>query len=652
MRALALLALTACTLDASSKPECVEDDHCNYPPGHCVEQVCYRNVAPTGRPDVIYVHGPDATSVVVVDVVRNDVDPEGDPMRIAEVRRDDPSTGSIWTRSSTTVEIRASQVPATYGYRVRDDDDVNEDWIPITLAKLPSALTIPVEAGTSVSLTNVLGSIVDTSQISLITAPAVGSLAGTLPDVSYVPPADFCGTDMIAYRIAAANGTFDVAIMFEVGILLNDEERDIEFGSSTTIDVLADERGGLELVAVDHATATISTGKDTLIVTPPVNVGGSYTIEYTAKDSRECEGRGALTVNVSFPTRVVVGEGLTGDAFDATLSADGRFLAFTSADATIVSGDTNGTSDVFVLDLATNTTERVSVASNGTQANEGSSNPTISADGRWVAFVSRATNLAAADTTSIEDIYLHDRTTGTTTLVSVSIDNTGSDHASLTPHISADGTRIVFASSATRLVSGDTNDVLDIFLRDTTTSTTIRVSQTSAGAQAPFAAHVRPRVSGNGRYVALSTSSSLDGTNQSGTFLVDTAGSAVSRIDSSGEVDIDDVGRFIAQANGSVNIVDRVVENKTSLGAGTYPALSADGRFVAYANLKGVLARGTGTPVEVSVDRAGAPVAAAPLRRPELSGDGRWVVYSTSEWPGYQGRFVIVRVYNLAHTGS
>lgn len=652
MRALALLALTACSLDAASKPECVTDNDCNYPPGHCVEQVCYPNVVPTGQPDVIYVLGASATTVVVGDVLRNDVDPDGSDIRIAEVRRDDPSTGAI-VYTGSKVEIKATRVPATYGYRVRDSDGVNFDWITVTLAKLPSAMSIPVEAGTSVSLANVFGSIVDPSQVTLITPPTVGMLTGTLPDVTYVPPSDFCGTDMSAYRITAANGTFDVAITFEVGILLNNEERDVEFGSSTTIDVLADERSGLELVAADHSTATVSAGKDTLIVNPPVNVGGSYKIHYVAKDTRGCEGTGELSVNVSFPTRVVVGEGLTGDAFDATLSADGNFLAFTSADASIVSGDSNGTSDVFVLDLATNAVERVSVASNGAQANEGSSGPTISADGRWVAFVSRATNLAAADTTSVEDIYLHDRTTGATTLLSVSIDGTGSDRGSVTPHISTDGTRIAFASSATRLVANDTNDVLDIFVRDVSVSTTTRVSVTSSGAQAPYASHVRPRISGNGRYVALSSTAGLDGSNLNAAFLVDTAGGAISRLASStGELDLDDVGRFIVHATYNVTLLDRVVENTTNLGNGTtqvFPAISGDGKHVVLAYGKQVLARANGSNVDAIVDRAGAVIAATPLRRPDISADGRWIVFSTAEWPGHQGRFVIVRVWNPAH---
>jgi hypothetical protein len=147
--------------------------------------------------------------------------------------------------------------------------------------------------------------------------------------------------------------------------------------------------------------------------------------------------------------------------------------------------------------------------------------------------------------------------------------------------------------------------------------------------------------------VALSSSSSLDGSNQSGAFFVDTAGNSVSRIDPSiGDVDVDDTGRFVVQADSQVTLVDRVVDNKTLLGTGTFPALSADGRFATYVNGKDIQVRRGSTGASVLVDRDGLGVQATPLRRPEISGDGRWIVFATSEWPGYTGRFVIVRVWN------
>ena len=184
---------------------------------------------------------------------------------------------------------------------------------------------------------------------------------------------------------------------------------------------------------------------------------------------------------------------------------------------------------------------------------------------------------------------------------------------------------------------------------DLPATSTQRVSVTSAGAQVPYASQTRPRISGNGRYVALSSTSSLDGSNSGGAFLVDTSGSAVSRIDpSTGEVDLDDAGRFLIHADFQVTLLDRVVENTTFLGTGTFPSISADGRYNVYASGKRITARGGGSEIDAIVDRNGTVLQVTPLRRPELSGNGRWIVFSTSEWPGYLGRFVIVRLWNRA----
>src|SRR5207249_3430991 len=121
--------------------------------------------------------------------------------------------------------------------------------------------------------------------------------------------------------------------------------------------------------------------------------------------------------------RVSVASGGTTEGNDTSLgsalSADGRFVAFDSAATDLVAGDTNGASDVFVHDRQTGMTERVSVASDGTQGNNASSCPALSADGRFVAFDSDATNLVAGDTNGATDVFVHDRQTGTTERVSV-----------------------------------------------------------------------------------------------------------------------------------------------------------------------------------------------------------------------------------------
>src|SRR5207253_921856 len=139
------------------------------------------------------------------------------------------------------------------------------------------------------------------------------------------------------------------------------------------------------------------------------------------------------------------------------ISANGRFVAFNSRSTNLVPGDTNGTSDVFVHDRQTGTTERVSVDNTGNQGNGGSGVVAISADGRFVAFVSSATNLVPGDTNGVADVFVHDRQTRTTERVSIDSAATQGTCDITCPAISADGRFVAFVSTATNLVPGDTN---------------------------------------------------------------------------------------------------------------------------------------------------------------------------------------------------
>lgn len=107
------------------------------------------------------------------------------------------------------------------------------------------------------------------------------------------------------------------------------------------------------------------------------------------------------------------------DADSPALSADGRFIVFSSLATDLVSGDTNGVADIFVRDRLTGTTERVSVAADGTQANQESRRPALSADGRYVAFYSLATNLLPGGTNGVADLFVKDRLTGAIERVNV-----------------------------------------------------------------------------------------------------------------------------------------------------------------------------------------------------------------------------------------
>ncbi|TMK83849.1 MAG: hypothetical protein E6G44_11140, partial [Actinobacteria bacterium] len=155
-------------------------------------------------------------------------------------------------------------------------------------------------------------------------------------------------------------------------------------------------------------------------------------------------------------TRLDVG----GGGGQPSISADGRYVAFSSGDSTLVPGDTNGQTDVFVRDRSTGSVSRVSVDSSGNQADLRSDSPSISPDGRWTVFESQATNLVAGDTNGTWDVFVHDSVTGATTRLSVAADGTQGNGDSTTAvvrahFISADG-RYVGTPTTTWMCSSTT----------------------------------------------------------------------------------------------------------------------------------------------------------------------------------------------------
>ena len=147
-----------------------------------------------------------------------------------------------------------------------------------------------------------------------------------------------------------------------------------------------------------------------------------------------------------------------------TLSGDGQLVAFASLATNLVQGDTNETWDVFVKDMRTGDVERASIATNGNEADSGTSGGSLSADGRFVAFSSEATNLVDGDRNGVLDVFVRDRLEGATARVSVTGFGEETDGDSWGAHISADGRFVAFVSEATNLVPGDTNGVGDVFV--------------------------------------------------------------------------------------------------------------------------------------------------------------------------------------------
>lgn len=188
----------------------------------------------------------------------------------------------------------------------------------------------------------------------------------------------------------------------------------------------------------------------------------------------------------------------------ASVSATGQFVSFDSCATNLVAGDTNGSSDVFVLDRNTGTVTRVSVSTGGVEGTSGSFASAISPDGRYVAFLSSAANLASGAFGT--QVFLHDRQTGTTTIASRASGATGAVanlSSSIRPSV-GDGGQVAFATPANNLVAGDTNSATDVFVR--AGLTTVRASVSAANAELPTSSF-NPSISVDGRLVVFSTTS-------------------------------------------------------------------------------------------------------------------------------------------------
>jgi len=256
-------------------------------------------------------------------------------------------------------------------------------------------------------------------------------------------------------------------------------------------------------------------------------------------------------------------QAIDGDSDRATISADGRYVAFHSNATNLVENDTNGQADVFVHDRLTGETIRASVSSAGLQANAASDTATLSANGRYVAFQSDATNLVLGDTNTLKDIFMHDNQTGETIRVNLSTEGDqtlggGSDR----PTLSADGRYVAFQSDATNLVLGDTNALKDIFVHDNQTGETIRVNVSNAGDQTLGGVSEKAVISGDGRYVGFHSD----------------AANLVSN-DTNGLRDIF-VRDNLTNQTKRVNISS--AGDQAAGGISEYPAISANGRYMVW----------------------------------------------------------------------
>lgn len=184
-----------------------------------------------------------------------------------------------------------------------------------------------------------------------------------------------------------------------------------------------------------------------------------------------------------------------------SISEDGRFVAFESGSTNFAEGDTNGFGDIYVKDMVTGTVVRASLTSTGGEPNNATTYPSISGDGRYVVFDSDADNLVPNDVNGAGDIFIRDLQLGTTTGVSIAGNSGGYDGS-----ISLDGRFVVFNSNSTNLVPNDTNGVTDVFVYSVQTGQIVRASVNSSGVEGNYGS-MEPSISGDGRYVTFSTPS-------------------------------------------------------------------------------------------------------------------------------------------------
>lgn len=312
------------------------------------------------------------------------------------------------------------------------------------------------------------------------------------------------------------------------------------------------------------------------------------------------------------------GEQANQDCFEGSISADGRFLAFQSQASNLVTGDTNGIDDIFVKDLWTGTTSRVNLRPQGAQTTRFSVKPTISSGGGFVCYISSDSMLVPLDTNNATDLFIHDRSMGTTVRCNVSSSGEEANAGTYRGEPTADGRYVVFDSSATNLVPGDVNGLIDTFIRDTVSNETSIVGLGSSGEQ-PTLGSGTTSVSSDGRYISFQSESSDlvpgDMNGKVDVFLRDRLTNSTTRISltSSGtesnnhsfDPDVSDDGRYVSFRSDANNLVpndtnglsdayvrDTLLSTTTRVNVGpnneqcndvvSYPSISGDGQILSF----------------------------------------------------------------------
>ncbi len=558
---------------------------------------------------------------LTIDVLANDTDADGDNLSVIAV--DSPTT-----QGGTTTIVAGEIVyqPAsgyigedTFIYVVSDfDGGTDKATVTITVTAAPN--TPPVAVNDTAStvedtpltidvLANDTDADGDNLSVIAVDSPTAqgGTAAIVTGGIEYTPTGSYVGDDTFTYTVSDGHGGTDTATVtvtvdpaslapvirvsvdsfgnqalgsnfFLTGSpVISANGRYVAFRSAADNLVAGDSYGYQDIFLHDIGTGTttrvsvdyagnefVGDSRD-----PAINADGRYVAFRVLTEIFLHDTQAGTSTQVSVDS---AGNSSNGDNFYPDISADGTKIVFYSNATNLVSSDTNGVIDIFLHDTGSGTTTRISMGHDGSEADGNSIYPAISADGKFVAFESDATNLVTGDTNGKTDIFLYETATGITTRVSVDSSGNQGTNPSRKPTISADGQFVAFESSANNLVSGDTNVAYDIFVRDTVGDTTTRVSVASDGTQSTdYENSNSPAISDDGRYVTFYSNA---------TNLVTGDSNMVS-----------DIFRHDRQTGDTTRVSVDAAGTQAN-GASVFPEISADGRYVVYYSAAGNLVSG------------------------------------------------------------
>ncbi len=309
---------------------------------------------------------------------------------------------------------------------------------------------------------------------------------------------------------------------------------------------------GSPIISADGRFVAFQSSASNLVLGDTNNQGDIFVYDrQTKQTTRVSVASNGTQSNSGFFTGLFNGNPFYSVNSNPTISADGRFVAFESLATNLVAGDTNGTYDVFVHDRLTKQTSRISTASNGEQGNSDSASPSISADGRFVAYISFARNLVAGDTNGADDVFVHDRLTIQTSRISIAKNG---NQVKSSPIISADGRFVAFQSVAKNNIGAGGSDILNsLFVHDRQTKQTSLINNNPS--------IEKTSISADGRFVvfySFADSLVVGNTNSShGVFVYDHQTKQTLRISTASHGVLGNFGRYSS-------------------------SISADGRFVTF----------------------------------------------------------------------